>query len=324
MMALRGETNGGGDRVTVGICTYNRAAGLHAVLAALDKQRLESLSDAQVDIVVVDNSESGSARDIVAEHAQRARFAVHYVPESRKGLAFARNAVMGAAKGLHATYLAFVDDDELPDAVWLEALLQALADGARGAAIGPVYPVFEVPPPAWLPTSAFVIRRKAESGRVDDGYTCNCILRLPAVLEAGLSFDERFNETGGEDTFFFKQLREKGFEIGWCEEAVVFETVPRHRMRASWLWRRWFRTGGLEVYLRPGAQSGVAGRLTSLAGGTARLVVGAGKVVAGAAHAGLGQRDAFVASFYTLCRGAGLIAKVFGRDHREYAARIYR
>ena len=68
----------------------------------------------------------------------------------------------------------------------------------------------------------------------------------------------------------------------------------------------------------------VTGRVVNLAGGLARLAVGSGRVIVGSALAVSGKREAFVASFYTLCRGAGLVAKVFGRDYKEYAVSTYR
>jgi glycosyltransferase involved in cell wall biosynthesis len=313
-----------GSKLAVGICTYNRAPGLRAVLGALDLQRLNGLDDDRIEIVVADNSADGSAGPIVAEYGRQGRFRVRYLSERRKGLSFVRNAVLAEALEMGATWLAYIDDDEMPGAGWLEALLQGLRASSCAAAIGPVYPVFEVAPPAWLPTSAFVIRRAAEAGFAGDGYTCNCILSVAAIEAAGLRFDERFNETGGEDTYFFKELRERGGRIAWCEAAVVYETVPRHRMRSMWLWRRWFRTGGIEAYLQDGDARSIAGKATALARGGARIFAGAAKIGAGAVRAVLGERAAFVASFYTFCRGAGLIANAIGREHKEYAVRWYR
>ena len=75
------------------------------------------------------------------------------------------------------------------------------------------------------------------------------ICALSAIDANGLCFDDRFNVTGGEDTFFFKQLRERGLSIAWAEEAIVYSVIPRHRMTAAWLWRRWYRTGDIEAHL---------------------------------------------------------------------------
>lgn len=312
-------------KVAIGICTHNRPAGLAALLAALDRLRLASLGDDQIFAVIVDNGDTGSsAAPICSDYVKSGRFPVTYVREPRKGLSFARNAAMAAARDAGATHIAWIDDDEVPDPGWLEALHAGLMQAGSAAAIGPVYPVFERPPPDWLPPFAFVTRRAQCDGLVSDAYTCNCIVDLRFVTAAELTFDERYNHTGGEDTLFFRRLRDAGGTIAWVEGAVVHEFVPRHRMSAGWLWRRWYRTGALEADLSSYDPSSTLGRLVNLAMGLARVSYGSARVAAGGARSLLGTPDAFVASFYTVCRGMGLIAKVFGRDYNEYSVPTYR
>jgi succinoglycan biosynthesis protein ExoM len=311
-------------KIAVGICTHNRPAGLAALLSALNRLRLTRIADQQVLVIVVDNGEAGSARPVYAEHADKSRFSINYVQEPRKGLAFARNAVMAAAREAGATHLAWIDDDEAPEPGWLEALYAGLLRAGSAAAIGPVYPMFEGPPPDRLPTSAFVIRRTPREGLVSDAYTCNCMMDMAAVVAAGLVFDDRYNHTGGEDTAFFKRLKDAGGTIAWVEDAIVNELVPRHRMSAAWLWRRWYRTGALEANLSRYDPASMTGRLINLTMGLARVGYGSARVVAGCVRSLAGTPGAFVASFYTVCRGMGLIAKVFGRDYNEYSVPTYR
>src|SRR3712207_9285353 len=47
----------------------------------------------------------------------------------------------------------------------------------------------------------------------------NLLLDLRQVRALGLSFDERFGLTGGEDTLFTHALVRAGAEIRWCDEA---------------------------------------------------------------------------------------------------------
>jgi len=324
MTAARANGDAGGHKVAVGICTHNRPAGLSALLSALDRQRLSGLADDEVLIVVVDNSASGSAQASCLSYASTGRFALSYVREPRKGLSFARNGVIDAARHAGATHLAYIDDDEVPDPDWLAALYGTLIRVGSAAAIGPVYPIFEAPPPAWLPLTAFVTRRGQQNGLVSDGYTCNCILAMSSPAAANLVFDARYNHTGGEDTLFFKSLKEAGGTIAWAETAIVHEIVPRHRMTAKWLWLRWFRTGALEADLSPYDPASVTGKLANLVMGLARIGFGSARVVGGGVRSVFGKRGAFVASFYTVCRGMGLVAKVFGRDYNEYSVPTYR
>lgn len=313
-----------GPRVAIAICTYNRDAGLSALLAVLGKQRLKALSDVSVFLAVIDNSATGSAKPICSAYNDGGRFNLVYHHEARKGLAFARNAAVSMARAHGATHIAFIDDDELPHLEWLQSLFDSLLSMQAAAAIGPVYPLFVAPPASWLPLTAFVTRRAPTAGLVNDGYTCNCIVDMSAIDRGGLVFETRFNETGGEDTVFFKNLIANGGRIAWAEDAVVHEVVPGYRMTAQWLWRRWYRTGAIEAELAHFDPASTHGRLYNLARGFARIGFGGLRVVKGAVMSILGRPEAFVASFYTLCRGAGLVASVFGSRYREYAVQTYR
>ena len=310
------------DHIAICVCTFNRPAGLRALLQALERLDTSQMAG-QIHIVVVDNSGDGNAGPVCEAHAARTRFGSSYVHEKRRGLAYARNAALGAARSLQATHIAFIDDDEVPEPHWLEHLRRALASPDIGAAIGPVHPIFAVPPSRWLPVDAYTVRTRVEDGRALEGYTCNCLIAMEAVASGDLHFDLRFNETGGEDTLFFERLRNRGLGIAWVESAVVHEFVPQSRMSPLWLWRRWYRTGTIEAHLGRHDTTTTLGRLVNLGRGLARLLAGSGRIALSLLFVWRG-RDRVVASFYTACRGAGLIANVLGRDYREYSRPGYR
>jgi glycosyltransferase involved in cell wall biosynthesis len=312
-------------QIALCVCTYNRPEGLRALLAAIDNQQFRRISDEEIHLVLVDNSQAGTASAVCASYAQQGRFKATTVREPSKGLAIARNAALSAARSLQASHVAFVDDDELPDPSWLDALVGALEATDAAAAIGPVAPIFETQPSAMLPLSAFADRRVPKGSFVDDGYTCNAIIAVAAIDAAGkLQFDARFNQTGGEDTYFFKQLLDQGMKIAWAKEALVYAVIPRHRMSTAWILRRWYRTGMIEAHLGQHDPKSLRGRLLNFAKGTARIGGGSLRVAAAAFPNPWRERGAFVASFFTICRGAGLIANALGRDYEEYASSRYR
>ncbi|MEO1206269.1 MAG: glycosyltransferase [Pseudomonadota bacterium] len=310
--------------LTIGICTYRRPEGLARLLDALSHQRLSTLSDEDVRILVLDNCPEGSAKTLIDSAQESARFKTEYLHEPRKGLAFARNAVLANAAKQGAAYLAFIDDDEMPEPVWLEALYSRLCETRAAVAIGPAFPMFAHAPDRRLPLASFATRTKVVDGFADEGYTCNVLLDVGVVHGLGLTFDFALNDVGGEDTMFFKAIRDAGHRIAWAEKAVVHDLVPRSRMSAGWLWRRWYRTGAIEARLGQYPPASVKGRAVNLAKGCIRLVAGGGRILASAALSGWRRPSRTVASFYTACRGAGLIANVFGRDYREYAPTNYR
>jgi succinoglycan biosynthesis protein ExoM len=44
--------------------------------------------------------------------------------------------------------------------------------------------------------------------------------------------------TGGEDQDFFRRMIERGHVFIWCDEAAVYEVVPRHRWGKRFLLKR--------------------------------------------------------------------------------------
>ena len=273
-------------------------------------------------VIVIDNSREG----IVARSTDISclRFALSIVHEPRTGLSAARNKAFAASRQAGVSHVAFIDDDELAHPAWLESLYAVLIGKGAAAAIGPVIPVFERQPQGWLPLHAYIEERRPNRGFVDDGYTGNMICALSTIDANGLRFDDRFNVTGGEDTFFFKELREKGLSIAWAEQAIIFTVVPKHRMTAPWLWRRWYRTGDIEAHLGKHLPSTPAGMLNNLMRGMGRILVGSARIVGAAVFKAWRRPDAVVASFYTACRGAGLVANVLGHRYKEYGRRSYR
>ncbi len=105
--------------VSVVVCTYNRPDRLRACLQHLGLQQYPAF-----EVIVVDNCpKTDAVRDHVAALSDP-RY--HYVVEPRIGLSRARNTGVAAAAG---DVVAFLDDDEEPDAFWLAALAGGFARG---------------------------------------------------------------------------------------------------------------------------------------------------------------------------------------------------
>jgi glycosyltransferase involved in cell wall biosynthesis len=107
--------------ISVVICTRDRADRVAVLLRALERQ-----DHPDFEIVVVDNAPTTDVvREIVAAH--KGRVPCRYAKEPRPGLSWARNAGIAAAS---AEILAFIDDDEEPDAHWLSEI-------SRGFTVAP-------------------------------------------------------------------------------------------------------------------------------------------------------------------------------------------
>ena len=136
---LTGPTAGNGEvrlaRVSVVIPTYERAARLPGLVAALEAQ---SLPLRDFDVIVSDDGSRDDTQAVLADLAARTRLALHVVNNpTNRGPGRARNL---AWRSSEAPIIAFTDDDCLPDPGWLEAGLARLENTSVGIVQGRTLP----------------------------------------------------------------------------------------------------------------------------------------------------------------------------------------
>lgn len=242
--------------VSIVIPTYRREELLPRLLDRCASQG--GLGAAALEIVVVDNTPEASARPIVERSTAQSAAAIRYVHEPRPGIAHARNR--GVAESL-GEFIAFIDDDELPSRVWLEALLKTHRIYTADVVLGPVRPVFEASPARFLATyrAFFTQTSEAATGTVIEPHrpfrlrrdrgchrplaSNNALIRKASCFVDAEPFAPGLGLTGGEDTLFFTRLQRSGKRIVWCREALVHERVPKGRLTPKFLLRRKFRNG---------------------------------------------------------------------------------
>ncbi|ABI65979.1 glycosyl transferase, family 2 [Maricaulis maris MCS10] len=225
--------------VSVILPTFRRPDGLRAALASLMAQ-----SRQPDEIIVVDNDPDGSARTGVANAKAVARCAVVYVHAERPGVANARNAGWAAATGRH---VAFLDDDEIASAGWLEALLASAGKLGASVVFGPLRG--EALDAATGLRGSLAQRLYSRPGNPEDEildgpYGCgNSLVDRQAFDLSDAPFDPRMNACGGEDDLFFAELARQGAVFGWSARAHAVETVDARRTSWRYLLARSFAFG---------------------------------------------------------------------------------
>jgi len=220
------------------LCTFRRPQ-LAETLRSLAKLSLPD--GARVRVIVADNDETPSAQELARAVAEEAGLDLTYVHAPARNISVARNACLDAAR---APFLAFIDDDEEASPLWLRALAQEQAAGNWDVVLGPVKALYEDAAPAWMRRCAFHDTNPVwVQGKIETGYSCNVLLRRDAPAFAGLRFRADLGRSGGEDTAFFTAARRAGATIGFAQDALVTERVPKGRARLSWLLLRRFRSG---------------------------------------------------------------------------------
>lgn len=235
--------------LAVVVCTYHREALLARLLESLQAQTpAPGLGCA---IVVVDNSDEGSARARVA--ASHGPYAARWVAAHPANISVARNAGVAAAAG--ADWIAFVDDDQIVEPGWLTALGEAIGAGTHDALFGAVEPDFEAGARPTPRARALYSRRPdlpagadlfALGPRKTQGValaTNNCALRRAALPPGCDPFDPAFGAGGGEDYDLFCRMQARGARLGWAPAMRAREDVPARRCEPAYLRRRFFAGG---------------------------------------------------------------------------------
>ena len=199
--------------VAVVIPTHNRSTLLRRTLDAV--AAVEYSPEPMV--VVVDD---GSAPEhSTANRAAADAAGVTYLTQTNAGPATARNRGVAATSG---DLVVFLDDDCAPDRDWLNALTAPFSGAGREGLGGVGGRVVSAPPHNWV--SRFCADAEYITGiqpEFTNAITANACFRR-AVFDELDGFDEEFRFPGGEDPDFSRRVRERGYQLQFVPDAVVY------------------------------------------------------------------------------------------------------
>lgn len=212
------------------ICTLNRSQDLDKCLSQLTQHKAIT----PFEVIVVNNNPTDEKTKAVAE-----KYALVYVPEKRRGVSYARNAGVLAAKG---NVIVYVDDDVIVKEGWLDALVAPLQDPTVMGVTGAVLPLDLNNESAELfedygglfrgfvtrkfsPDNYFQGKRCVETWHI--GATANAAFRAEVFKNPAIG---PFNEALGtgsptgcsEDTYLFYKILKAGYSIVYQPEALVY------------------------------------------------------------------------------------------------------
>jgi len=231
---------------TIAVCvaTYRRPEGIRRLLRALEELEFQTSPTPSIYVVVVDNDPNSDQAVSLREEFSGFRWKLKLLAETQRGISFARNRAVREALSLGADAIAFIDDDEVPDPGWLDALLQVQMSSGAAAVSGPVLPHFEGSVPEWVIKGGFFDRPRFATGTsIEIARTGNLLLLTKVLKNCWLLFHQDFGLSGGEDTLLTSQLRKQGARIVWADESIVREWIGRDRVNTRYILRRAFVGG---------------------------------------------------------------------------------
>ena len=244
-------------RLTVVICSWNRAPSL--------QKTLESIESCQVpegtkwEILVVDNNSSDGTAAVCKAFLEKSPDRYRYVFEPRQGKSFALNTGIKYARG---DIIAFTDDDVIVEQDWLGALLRAFDENVCAGVAGKIVAVWNSPQPAWFtlegPYRLMLAIVRYDLGDQDQlcqvdtpPFGANLALRKSVFDKHGLFRVDLGPMAGttfrGEDSEYCRRLMNHGEKLIYATRAVVFHPVEKERTKKGYFQSWYFDYGRMLV-----------------------------------------------------------------------------
>lgn len=230
-------------RVTVVVCTWNRAKLLDKTLATLHELKIPE--GVEWELLVVNNNCSDQTDVVLQEH--QGSLPLRRLFEPNPGHSRARNLAILESKG---DLILWTDDDVLVHPNWLSEYVRAskLWPDA-GYFGGTIEPLYEVDPPRWVVENTeslegmLVVRDFGTTERYlvgsEQPWGANMAFRREVFRH--LVFDPRLGLKGdgvirGDESFLISKLRREGVAGIWVPGARVKHFVPASRLTNQYLW----------------------------------------------------------------------------------------
>ena len=240
-------------RLGVAICTYNRADVLGEALQGLCVQ---TANPDTFEVVVIDNASTDNTHEVVAAFKD-ASISLRYVYEETPGLSRARNRALEEIK---TEFIAYLDDDAVPDSQWITSVLETFdtITPVPAAVGGKVLLRWNGSQPDWLDKELFWIFSYLNYGEnvleAKGLVGCNLSFHRELLVKAG-GFNVNLGRLGnsqllGEETQVLNKLYHDGCRIYYQPKAVVEHIVGQKRQSQAYVIQRCKGAGQTQAFMR--------------------------------------------------------------------------
>jgi glycosyltransferase involved in cell wall biosynthesis len=241
-------------KVSVVICTWNRARFLDQTLTAMHDLRIPE--GVEWELLVVNNKCTDDTDEVIAKHQEN--LPIRHLFEPNQGLSRARNHAVSVATG---ELILWTDDDVLMDPAWLEMFVAAARAWPRAAYFGgTIWPWYQSQPPTWVQQNLgflagmLVMRDIGRLERLFIGeeqpFGANMAFRADVLRR--VRFNPELGYIGlekilGEESQLLCSLRSEGMQGVWVPSAIVRHFVSSERMTVGFLWHFFLGSGRASV-----------------------------------------------------------------------------
>jgi len=251
-------------KISVCVCTCNRPELLQRLLDSLRRIDLGPLDPGSVDLIVVDNDPTGQAEAVCQGASSSLPMELRFTEEHERGISFARNRALSTALSRGADFVAFIDDDDIPEPDWLKHLI----DKERQTNADIVFGTWrqDANLPKWA-NSGNLFRnyghdQEGAFGLPKGVATCNVLIKRTVVDRLGSEgavFSPDFAHTGGGDKDFFIRARKSGAVFASADKSIINRNYEDFRLSLSGLLKLGFKNGcsRMNMTRRHGTAAGV-------------------------------------------------------------------
>lgn len=232
-------------KITVAIPTFNGVQRLPLVIDHLNNQR--NADKIAWEILIVDNNSTDETSEKLNEWLNDWQFPwpLKITFEHRQGAGYARHHAISVARG---DYVAFLDDDNLPEASWLDEVSKFIDSSPHvGAFNGQIIGDLEgeIPHEFDAIKSFLAIREHNESPVINPSNlqllpSAGLVVKriawlssLPDTLVLGGRVGSSL--VGGEDYEALLWMSRQGWAIEYAPKLVIHHRIPRHRLKKEYL-----------------------------------------------------------------------------------------
>jgi len=232
-------------KLSVLICTYNRADILEECLQSLTKQT----APPEVFEVLVINNNSTDHTQQVAESFVGKIPNLRIILETQQGLSYARNRGYEEAR---ANWVLYLDDDALASENLVERAISTIANHDFQMFGGVALPWYKYPKPAWY-KDQYVATNELPYSTVSqihgNQYAIGCIMVIKkSLFERFGGFDVRLGMTGktiayNEEIELQQRFRKHGIAIAHDPELIIYHLVAPYKLTVDWFFKSAFALG---------------------------------------------------------------------------------
>jgi glycosyltransferase involved in cell wall biosynthesis len=231
-------------KITIAICTYNRAELLKDCLDSFISS-YQNFDSNLYEVLVVNNNSNDTTQELAQSYAEKYdNFRV--VVETNQGLSHARNRAYKEAKG---EWIAYIDDDARGHKNYIIQLSTNIDTYCFDAIGGPCIPLYHINKPIWYKESYQNAKKILEIGELKKGFIdgFNSVFKK-VTLEKLDGFNTNIGMTGkkvayGEETELQIKIRNMDGVIYFDPNLLVDHYIDNYKLNLLWFLKSSYANG---------------------------------------------------------------------------------